>query len=214
MYLIRHGETDWNKEKRIQGRLDIPLNERGREQAEALAARLASLPLERIYTSDLGRAQETTAIIIARQQTKQIPIVSTPALREGGYGLWEGLTREEVIAGFAEDWGDWVRSGGIGAPAEGEDFTSLAQRVGTIFDAAAKEENKTVLISTHHGPIQAILCHALGICLSSRSRFLVQNCSLSALECLPDQPPRLILLNDTSHLNDGSLPTAHGMALS
>ncbi len=213
VYLIRHGETDWNREKRIQGGIDIPLNERGRQQAEALAGRLASLALEKIFTSDLGRAQETTARVVARQPAKEIPVVATPALREGSYGLWEGLTRQEVIARFAGDWEGWVRRGGSGSPPEGEDFATLAKRVGGVFDAAAGE-NETVLISTHHGPIQAILCHALGIGLSFRSRFLVLNCSLSALECLPGHPPRLILLNDTSHLNGGSLPSGHRTAQS
>jgi broad specificity phosphatase PhoE len=183
---------------RIQGQTDIPLHERGRKQAEALAARLAFVPLERIYTSDLGRALETTGIIAARQP-RAVPVLPTPDLRECNYGLWEGLTRKEIAERFAEDWQAWLRGGRIGSPTGGEDFISLGKRAGRVFDAAARE-GKTVLISAHRGPLRAILCHALGLEQTFRSRFFVTNCSLSALECHPEHRPRLVLLNDTSHL--------------
>jgi broad specificity phosphatase PhoE len=169
-----------------------------------LAVRLASVPLERIYTSDLERARETTGIIAARQP-QTVPILPAPDLRECNYGLWEGLIREEIAERFAEDWEAWIRGGRIGSPTGGEDFISLGKRAGRIFDAAAKEE-KTVLISAHRGPIRAILCHALGLEPTFRSRFFVTNCSLSALECHPGHRPRLVLLNDTSHLCKLPLP--------
>jgi broad specificity phosphatase PhoE len=198
IYLIRHGETDWNLDKKIQGQTDIPLNEQGRRQAEALAVRLASIPLNVIYTSDLGRARET-AEIIAAKQSHVVNLSITPDIRECHYGLWEGLTRGEVACRFPEDWSDWIRGGEIGCPTCGEDFLLLARRAGRIFDAAA-QEGTTVLISTHRGPLRAILCHALGLDLSLLNRFFVANCSLSALECYPDSQRHLILLNDTCHL--------------
>jgi broad specificity phosphatase PhoE len=198
IYLVRHGETEWNQDKRIQGQTDIPLNERGRKQAEALAERLASVPLERIYTSDLGRTCETTRAIAGRQP-RNVPVVSTPELRECDYGRWEGLTRVEVARRFPDDWAEWRRRDGIGSPTGGEDFLSLAGRTGRIFDAAAGAGGP-VLISTHRGPIRAILCHALGVGQAFRERFLVTNCSLSALECHPGHRTRLVLLNDTCHL--------------
>jgi broad specificity phosphatase PhoE len=199
VYLIRHGETDWNRGTRIQGRIDIPLNERGKQQAEALAVRLASIPLEVIYTSDLGRAQETAGRIAARQP-EEVAVLKRPGLRECDYGLWEGLTRAEVVERFPEEWDEWFRTGGIGGAPEGEDFFSLVKRASVVFDEASRQ-GKTVLISAHHGPIQAILCHALGIAEILRSRFLIQNCSLSALECQEGGITRLILLNDTCHLD-------------
>jgi broad specificity phosphatase PhoE len=94
-----------------------------------------------------------------------------------------------------------MRGGRIGSPAGGEDFISLGIRAGRVFDEAARE-GKTVLISTHRGPLRAILCYALGLEQTFRSRFFVTNCSLSALECHPGHRPRLVLLNDTSHLYD------------
>ncbi|OGP84580.1 MAG: hypothetical protein A2V87_00600 [Deltaproteobacteria bacterium RBG_16_58_17] len=208
VYLIRHGETEWNQDKRIQGRTDIPLNERGRLQAEVLAERLAEIYLEAIYTSDLGRARETTGIIAAKQQ-KRVLITETPDLRECHYGHWEGLTREEVAHRFTEEWNAWIRGGKIGSPIGGEDFASLSRRAARVFDAAA-QGGETTLISAHRGPLRAILCHALGLEPSFRSRFSVANCSLSALECQPAQRPRLILLNDTCHLHGMVTPSVSG----
>jgi broad specificity phosphatase PhoE len=199
----------WNRDNRIQGQTDTPLHDRGRKQAEALAARLTSIPLEQIYTSDLGRALETTGIIAARQP-KSVPVFPMTDLRECNYGLWQGLTYEEISERFAEDWLAWIRGGRIGNPTGGEDFLSLQRRAGRVFDAAARE-GKTVLISAHRGPLRGIICHALGLEPTFRSRFFMTNCSLSALECHPGHRPRLVLLNDTSHLCDlPRLPSLSG----
>lgn len=169
---------------------------------------MASIPLERIYTSDLGRAFETTGIIAARQ-SQAVPVVPTSDLRECNYGLWEGLTYGEIAGRFAEEWKAWHRGGRIGSPTGGEDFISLQRRAGRIFDTAARE-GKTTLISAHRGPLRAILCHALGLDATFRSRFFVTNCSLSAIECHRSHRPRLILLNDISHLDRLRLPLLSG----
>ena len=183
----------------IQGQVDIPLNARGRRQAEALAGRLSRVPLEVIYTSDLSRANETAGMVAARQPG-EVPLVAMPDLRELDYGLWEGLTRSEVAGRFAEDWRIWNKGGRIGSPTGGEDALSMAGRAGRAFDAAVLER-KTVLISTHRVTLRTILCHALGLEQTFRNQFAVMNCSLSALECHPEYRPRLILLNDTCHLD-------------
>ncbi len=171
---------------------------RGRLQAEALAGRLATTPLEVIYSSDLSRARQTAEMIAARQRA-EIPVVMTPDLRECDYGLWEGLTRAEVAARFAEDLDKWNRRDLTESPTGGENYASLTERAGRAFDAAV-QDRKTVLLSTHRGTLRAVLCHALRIDPADRDRIPVSNCSLSALECRPGHPPRLILLDDTSHL--------------
>jgi probable phosphoglycerate mutase len=199
IYLIRHGETDWNRNRRIQGWADIPLNARGQGQAQAVARRLAALPLDRIFTSDLARASET-AERIAGRQAREVPIVRTPALRESDYGLWEGMIQEEVPGRFPEAWKEWVQGGGLGPVPGGEDFIAVTRRVTAVYDAAIREAG-TVAICSHHSPIQAILCHALGIGAAFRSRFLILNCSLNALEIPQEGPTRLILLNGASHLD-------------
>jgi broad specificity phosphatase PhoE len=152
-----------------------------------------------IYTSDLSRTRVTAEMIAARQPA-EIPIVMMPDLRECNYGLWEGLTRAEVAVRFAEDWDNWNKRGLTESPTGGENFLSLAGRAGRAFDATV-QDGKTVLISTHRGTLRAILCHALQLDPADRDRFPVMNCSLSALECLPGCLPRLILLDDTSHLD-------------
>jgi len=151
-----------------------------------------------IYTSDLSRTRETAEIIAARQPG-EVSVVMMPDLRECNYGLWEGLTRAEVALRFAEDWDNWNKRGLTESPTGGENFLSLARRAGRAFDAAV-QERKRVLISTHRGTLRAVLCHALRLDPADRDRFLAMNCSLSALECRPRRRPRLILLDDTSHL--------------
>jgi broad specificity phosphatase PhoE len=179
--------------------VDIPLNARGRRQAESLAGRLSTVPLDVIYTSDLSRANETARIVAARQPG-EVPVAAMPELRELAYGQWEGLTRSEVAMRFKEDWRIWNKGGRIGSPTGGEDSPSLAGRAGRAFDAAV-QERKTVLISTHRVTLRTILCHALGLEQTFRNRFVVMNCSLSALECHPEYRPRIILLNDICHLD-------------
>jgi broad specificity phosphatase PhoE len=178
------------------------LNARGKLQAEALAQRLADVPLDIIYTSDLGRARITAEMIAARRP-REVPVVITPQLRERDYGLWEGLTRSDVAGRFPGDWSDWIKRGGASRPTGGEDFLALAGRTCHVFDEAVREE-KTVLIAAHRGSLRAILCHALGIEQTFRDRFFVENCSISALESRPGHPPCLMFLNDTCHL-DGAL---------
>ncbi|MEW6334143.1 MAG: histidine phosphatase family protein [Thermodesulfobacteriota bacterium] len=198
VYLTRHGETDWNHEKRIQGQINVPLNDRGNRQAEALAERLSTIDLDVICTSDLRRSLETAERIAARQP-RGAPMVTMPELRECSYGLWEGLTRAEVADRFAEDWENWNQRRFTESPTGGESFLSLFQRAGRAFDAAVQKGEK-VLIAAHRGTLRAILCHALQLDPARRDQFLVMNCSLTVLECLPGCRPRLVLLDDTSHL--------------
>lgn len=164
-----------------------------------MAGHLSTVPLDLIYTSDLSRAKETARIVAARQQG-EVPVVAMPELRELDYGLWEGLTRSEAAMRFKEDWRSWNKGGRIGSPTGGEDTLSLVRRAGRAFDAAV-QERKTVLISTHRVTLRTILCHALELEQSFRNRFVVMNCSLSALECHPEYRPRIILLNNTCYLD-------------
>ena len=116
--LARHGETDWNLERRVQGHTDRPLNESGRAQALALADRLSTESLDAVYSSDLARARETAAVIAARHG---LDVIETSDLREKDFGSWEGMTDTEIMARFPNahrgEWGD------------GESRDELADRV-------------------------------------------------------------------------------------
>ena len=114
VYLVRHGETAWNRERRFQGHQDVPLSPAGLFQAERLAQRLKSETFDAVYSSDLKRAVQT-AEIVARELA--LPVVTLKGLRERSMGEWEGLTQEEVAARFP-DWPGRIVEGknGIGIP--------------------------------------------------------------------------------------------------
>lgn len=165
--LARHGETDWNRERRFQGHADLPLNEVGRRQAAKLARSLAlDRPIGAVYSSDLRRAAETAAIVGRR--VGLAPILRRD-LREADVGEVTGLTREEVEVNFPEV--------AAAAPdlgftfASGEGFGTLADRVAAAIDEiAALHPHETVLVVTHGGPIRAILCRIDAMTLAEHRR--------------------------------------------
>jgi probable phosphoglycerate mutase len=163
LILARHGETDWNREGRWQGHADAPLNERGREQAQALADELAGDEIAAIYTSDLSRARETAAIVAA-QLGLDAPIEVDARLREVDIGGWSGLTTAEIETRFPEDVARWQ----AGDPAHtfdgGESYALMGRRVVEAVDEiAARHPGEQVLVVLHGGPIRALLAHAAGI---------------------------------------------------
>jgi len=173
LLLVRHGETDWNRDHRWQGHSDTPLNESGRRQALELAATLD--PPDRIYTSDLSRAVETAAILAARLGS---PVVLDQRLRERGFGAWEGLTTPEIEERFAADLARWRAGEGAGA-ADAEAFAAFAERVGSFLDdVLASEAGKEVLVVAHGGTIRVIhaLASGLDYVRDHRSIPAVDNC--------------------------------------
>ena len=145
--LVRHGETDWNLQRRVQGHSDTPLNDNGRAQALALADTLDDLELEAVYASDLARAFETARIIAER---RGLPVTSVPGLRERNFGTWEGLTDTEIFERYPAakngSWGD----------AETQD--EMRERVlAALHEIAAAHPGGRVLVVTHGGPVRRLL---------------------------------------------------------
>src|SRR5919106_6160019 len=132
--LARHGETDWNLERRWQGHSDRPLNETGLAQAEELAEQLAGEPIAAVYSSDLIRAHETARIVSERLG---LDVVAVPGLRERRFGSWEGLQDVEVERRFP----------GVHSPPDGESRDEMLRRVLKSLDAiATSHPGRTVLV--------------------------------------------------------------------
>jgi broad specificity phosphatase PhoE len=148
LLLARHGETDWNRELRIQGSSDVGLNELGRKQAQALAQELEHVELDAIYSSDLSRARATAEAVAA---SHGLDVRLDPRLRERSFGSWEGLTREDVAA-RPEDRHD------------GETDDEVRERVlAAVRSIAAAHAGEQVLVVSHGGALNALWHHALGV---------------------------------------------------
>lgn len=182
LLLARHGQSDWNAARRWQGFADRPLTERGRAEAAALAARLADIPLDGVYSSDLQRARETAAAV-ARSQG--LETIERPELREVNVGSWEGLTAEEAEARFPEGFRRW-QDGGAGWD-DGETYAEMSDRVlGAVREIARRHPGGRALIVAHGGPIRAVHAAALGLDVERyrRIRPVEPNARLSAVCCV------------------------------
>jgi len=198
-YLARHGETDWNRERRIQGQSDTSLNRRGREQAVLLGERLAETSFSAIYASDLSRTMETARLLANASGAVIAPVRE---LREGDYGEWEGLTFAEVEArdpeGFAERM---MRQSEDFAPPGGEDLHQLTARVRQFHDRARPlhESGENVLVVGHGGSLLALVVCLLGMPVEYGLRFRLNPTGLSIVRTF-SATAVLELWNDTSHL--------------
>jgi broad specificity phosphatase PhoE len=165
LILVRHGETNWNRDLRFQGHADPPLNEAGRAQARELARTLETLELDAIYTSDLRRAAETAEIILAG---RGIPLQREAGLREIDVGSWSGLTRAEIEQRFPGE-----------TTHDGESREAHQDRVvSTVTAIAARHDGARILIVSHGGSLRALLAHAL----QDDSIPRVENCAIYRLE--------------------------------
>lgn len=207
IYLIRHGETDWNRDGLCMGQGDIPLNARGRRQAELTAERLANEKLSVIYSSDLSRALQTAQII---GRAHRLDPIGLKTLRELHYGRWEGHTREEIHALFPQARElDWEHEDSLAfQPPGGESRQALYERVTREFEAISRcHHNENVAIVAHGGVIRAIVNYVLNLQAKPLTvpfytrGFACSNCGVTLFE--PNQwgGLRLVYLNDTGHLH-------------
>jgi broad specificity phosphatase PhoE len=152
--------TDWNDEGRWQGWADLSLNERGREQATALAEELEPLPVSAIYASDLRRAHET-ALVVA--EPKGLPVTPLPALREIDVGSWTGLTRTEIQERFPQEYAQFRARTARGWEG-GETYAELGRRVlDALRRIASAHPGEAVLVVTHNGPIRTAHAYAVDL---------------------------------------------------
>lgn len=198
--LVRHGETDWNREGRYQGKLDIPLNANGREQAAKLAVGLASLKLDAAYSSHLARAVETAQTVCAR---RGLDVVKEPGFAEINHGEWEGKLANEVGEKWPKEldaWRNWPHT--VQMPG-GERIADVQSRaVKALTALAAKHDGQTVLVAAHDATNKSLLCWASEAPLSSFWRFKQDPTALNCLEVTIEGEkitPRIVLMNSMHH---------------
>jgi glucosyl-3-phosphoglycerate phosphatase len=176
LLLVRHGETDWNRDGRWQGHSDTSLNDLGREQARQVATQIGDVDV--IYASDLARARETADIIAA---TLGREVRTDERLRERSFGAWEGLSAPEIEEQFGEELARWRVGKGPGA-LDSEPFEAFASRVRSfVDDVVACHPQETVLVVSHGGSIRVIHALAAGLDYVQDHRSIpgVPNCAVA-----------------------------------
>ncbi len=179
LILIRHGQTEWNLQGRIQGHLHGELGALGKRQAEALAARLATISFEALYSSDLHRAVQT-AEAIARKCGHAIH--TDVRLREKNYGDFEGLTMAEVRERYPEDFARMVGTDDEYVIPGGESRRQKNTRaIACIEELAARHVGRRVLVVTHGGVLSCLFQYVLGVALGSPRRFPLYNAGMNTI---------------------------------
>jgi broad specificity phosphatase PhoE len=180
LMLVRHGQSTWNREHRIQGQLDPPLSDEGRRQIELLANRLAGRRFAAFYSSDLTRAFQTAELIGDVIGLQPSP---TPGLREIFLGEWEGLRADELAVRFPEAWARWNQEPDWDLVPGGEGAAVFEARVGVALDAILdRHPHEDVLVVTHGGVIQVALHGVIGRSSYGLFAFKIQNASISLIE--------------------------------
>jgi 2,3-bisphosphoglycerate-dependent phosphoglycerate mutase len=181
--IVRHGETDWNAGKRIQGHIDIPLSAVGHAQARATGNALKDEGFAAIYSSDLARARQTAEATAHLAQQARLPLQVLPELRERHYGIFEGLTYTEIEARYPEAYARHKSREPRFAPPGGESLTELAVRLGQTFDAIAhRHAGEAVAIFTHGGVLDILYRRATGQPLHTPRDFTIPNTGINWIE--------------------------------
>lgn len=196
LYLVRHGQTDWNVQKRAQGHTDIPLDAIGREQAVRTGKAFLDLPIKRLLTSDLQRASQTADEI---SRTTKVPAEVLPQLRERGFGEWEGQPFAEIGIrfGFEADFKGVTRN--EITPPGGESYVEVWTRILSVVEDVRANKVNTAIVA-HGGTCSLLLAMFLGGDVSLSNSFRFSNACINELEPRPDGGLRLVRYNDISHL--------------
>ncbi|MFV9504721.1 MAG: histidine phosphatase family protein [Oscillochloridaceae bacterium umkhey_bin13] len=198
LIIVRHGESEWNRIHRYQGQLDAPLSELGLQQAQALAERLKSEPIDHMYTSRLQRAARTAAAIAAYHPG--VPLVESEALLEIHHGEWQGKFADEIEANYAAGLAEWRAHPTRSQMPGGESFSNVLKRTLDFREQlVAEHHDQTVLISTHDVIVKILVADALGMNMDRINRIWVTNASISVIE-YGDDLPYLVSLSEASHL--------------
>jgi alpha-ribazole phosphatase len=205
IFLIRHGQTDWNIEMRFQGREDVPLNAEGRRQANLLSCYLEQEKFAAIFTSPLSRAVETAEIIAAKHGLIPHPV---DGLKEIDFGKWEGLTYDDMDEDGKAHLSRWFLNPDSNPPPGGESFIQFRERICQCYQQILKmvpevEPETNIGIVTHAGAIKALVANILQIPWEMIARLKISQNSVTIILYDDWDNPYLELFNDTNHLKPG-----------
>ena len=202
LVFARHGQSIWNEVRRFQGATDIPLSDLGRAQAVALGHALRGRRFAAAYVSPMQRAVETAEIALAEAGVSAVPMEE---LRELSLGEWEGCTVDEIRERDGDPYRQWLVAPLDCPPPGAEPLPDVCARVLGAIDriVTAHPNGGDVLLIAHGGVISVYACHVLGCSFNALWRLRIDNCSLTTV-----RPPRLVTINDTSHLT-GELAPKH-----
>jgi broad specificity phosphatase PhoE len=197
IYLVRHGETEWNKEEIFRGRKDVPLNERGLRQAELTGRYFGGVAIDRICSSPLSRAVQTAKGIAA---ATMIPVIGADAFTDIAFGTWEGLTLDEVGQRFPAELEAWqshphkFRMRGV------ESLTHVRKRAAAGLKAAMEGAGSVVIV-THRVICKVLVLHLLGMPNRCFWRIKCDPASITRFETVGEEPV-LHFMNETCHLKE------------
>jgi broad specificity phosphatase PhoE len=201
LFLVRHGATTQTAEDRFSGATGADLSDEGFRQASRLAERLAEARITAAYSSPLGRAIQTAEILCRPHGLTPVP---RDGLREIHHGHWEGLTRAEVEAKFAEEYATWETDPFTFAPSGGESGLAVLARALPVFrDIVVAHASENVLVVSHKATIRLVLSSVLGFDVRGyRDRLDQSPACLNVLDFRDPVRARLMLFNDVSHYRD------------
>ncbi len=205
IYVIRHGQTDWNVEHRIQGSQDIPLNAAGIRQAERLAEAMKEHPVELVFSSPQKRALRTAQMVADVQGAVLVPL---PQLVEISYGAWEGRTSEDILAADGALYESWWKHPAEVAPPGGETLRQVDGRCARAWELIREELQRQqitgdIAVVAHGGILAHFMVHLLKQSGESASDIVVANASITTVLYDPESGScRLERLNDCAHLRE------------
>jgi len=210
--LVRHGETDWNKQGRFQGQIDIPLNQNGKAQAQAASEFLKNVSIQKAFSSSLSRPRETAQIILKEHPGIEISLKEN--LKEIGHGKWEGKLESEIKSDWPDLLQEWkIQPEKVQMP-DGENIKEVSTRSiqGWIEICENLKNNETALVVAHDAVNKTILCHLLGLTPSEIWMIKQGNGGITIIDLSEreDQPHQITCLNITSHLGGVIDSTAAG----
>ena len=198
-YIVRHGQTNWNILGKTQGHGNSDLTAKGIEQATELAESIVNYPINYIYSSDLGRAVQTAQILGDKLNIK---VEETEALREMGFGEWEGLLIDEIKTNYANVYTTWRNEPHLAQIPGGETLHLIKDRVDSFIQSLnEKYDNKHILLVTHSVTVRVMLLAFLNSGMENIYRIKQDNTALNIVE-YRDYGPVVIKMNDTSHIKD------------